>query len=77
MTQARAIVFDAPTTLSVQTLEPKPFEAADRQVEVSASGIRTGTGRLLRGGTVPPFDNGRGICRTYPLHRSNLTAQAE
>ena len=29
MTQARAIVFDAPRTLSRKTLELKPFQAAD------------------------------------------------
>jgi hypothetical protein len=46
MTHARAIVFDAPRTLSVKILEPKPFEAADLEVEVSSSGISTGTERL-------------------------------
>jgi 3-hydroxyethyl bacteriochlorophyllide a dehydrogenase len=55
MTHAQAIVFDAPQTLSVQTLELKPFEAADLEVEVSASGISTGTERLLWDGTMPPF----------------------
>jgi len=55
MTQARAIVFDAPKTLSVQSLELKPFEAADLEVEVSSSGISTGTERLLWDGTMPPF----------------------
>jgi 3-hydroxyethyl bacteriochlorophyllide a dehydrogenase len=55
MTQAQAIVFDAPKTLSVQTLELKPFEAADLEVEVSHSGISTGTERLLWDGTMPPF----------------------
>jgi 3-hydroxyethyl bacteriochlorophyllide a dehydrogenase len=55
MTQAQAIVFDAPKTLSVQTLELKPFEAADLEVEVSSSGISTGTERLLWDGTMPPF----------------------
>jgi bacteriochlorophyllide a dehydrogenase len=57
MTQASAIVFDAPRTLSVKTLELKAFEAADLEVEVSASGISTGTGteRLLWDGTMPPF----------------------
>jgi 3-hydroxyethyl bacteriochlorophyllide a dehydrogenase len=55
MTQAQAIVFDAPKTLSVQTLELKPFEAADLEVEVSSSGISTGTERLLWDGSMPPF----------------------
>ncbi len=55
MTHAQAIVFDAPKTLSVQTLELKPFEAADLEVEVSSSGISTGTERLLWDGTMPPF----------------------
>jgi 3-hydroxyethyl bacteriochlorophyllide a dehydrogenase len=55
MTQASAIVFDAPSTLSVKTLELKPFETDDLEVEVSASGISTGTERLLWDGTMPPF----------------------
>jgi bacteriochlorophyllide a dehydrogenase len=55
MTQAQAIVFEAPQTLSVQKLELKPFEAADVEVEVSFSGISTGTERLLWDGTMPPF----------------------
>jgi len=55
MSQAQAIVFDAPQTLSVQTLELKPFEAADLEIEVSFSGISTGTERLLWDGTMPPF----------------------
>lgn len=55
MSQAQAIVFDAPQQLSVQTLELKPFEAADLDVEVSFSGISTGTERLLWDGTMPAF----------------------
>jgi len=60
MTPARAIVFDAPRTLSVRTLELRHVEAADLEVEVGASGISMGT--VLRagasadirvGGTVP------------------------
>jgi 3-hydroxyethyl bacteriochlorophyllide a dehydrogenase len=54
-TQAQAIVFDAPRTLSVRTLELKPFEAGDLEVEVGFSGISTGTERLLWDGTMPPF----------------------
>jgi bacteriochlorophyllide a dehydrogenase len=55
MTQAQAIVFDAPQQLSVPSLELKAFEAADLEVEVSHSGISTGTERLLWDGTMPPF----------------------
>jgi 3-hydroxyethyl bacteriochlorophyllide a dehydrogenase len=54
-THAQAIVFDAPQALSVQTLAVKAFEAADLEVEVSHSGISTGTERLLWDGTMPPF----------------------
>ncbi len=53
--KAQAIVFDAPQTLSVQTLELKAFGDADIEVEVSFSGISTGTERLLWDGTMPPF----------------------
>lgn len=52
MTQVSAIVFDAPSTLSVKTLELKPFDTEDLEVEVSASGISTGTERLLWDGTL-------------------------
>jgi 3-hydroxyethyl bacteriochlorophyllide a dehydrogenase len=55
MSQAQAIVFDAPQTLSVQTLELKAFEDGDLAVEVSHSGISTGTERLLWDGSMPPF----------------------
>lgn len=55
MTHAPAIVFDAPGSLSVQTLELKPFEPGDVEVEVAFSGISTGTERLLWDGTMPPF----------------------
>ncbi len=55
MPHAQAIVFDAPKNLSVQTLELKAFEAGDLEVEVSFSGISTGTERLLWDGTMPPF----------------------
>jgi bacteriochlorophyllide a dehydrogenase len=55
MTQAKAIVFDAPGALSVQTLELKTTEPGDLEVEVSFSGISTGTERLLWDGTMPPF----------------------
>jgi 3-hydroxyethyl bacteriochlorophyllide a dehydrogenase len=55
MTQAHAIVFEAPKNLSVQNLELKAFEAADLEVQVAFSGISTGTERLLWDGTMPPF----------------------
>ena len=55
MTHAHAIVFDAPRALAVRSLELKAFEAADIEVEVSFSGISTGTERLLWDGTMPPF----------------------
>ena len=52
---AQAIVFDAPQQLSVQTLEIKAFEANDIEVNVTFSGISTGTERLLWEGSMPPF----------------------
>lgn len=55
MKKANGIVFDAPQQLSVQTLDLKPFEATDIEVEVSFSGISTGTERLLWDGTMPAF----------------------
>ncbi len=54
-TAAQAIVFDAPQTLTVQTLGLKAFEAGDIEVEVSHSGISTGTERLLWDGSMPVF----------------------
>lgn len=44
---AQAIVFDAPLQLSIKTLEVKAFEANDIEVDVTFSGISTGTERLL------------------------------
>ena len=55
MPKAQAIVFEAPQQLSVQTLALKAFEAADIEVDVTFSGISTGTERLLWDGTMPPF----------------------
>ena len=52
---AQAIVIEAPRQLAVRSLELKPFEVADVEVEVSFSGISTGTERLLWDGTMPPF----------------------
>ena len=54
-TTAQAIVFDAPQQLSIQTLEVKAFEANDIEVDVTYSGISTGTERLLWDGSMPPF----------------------
>jgi len=55
MSHAPAIVFEAPRSLAVRSLELKPFEAGDLEVEVSFSGISTGTERLLWDGTMPAF----------------------
>jgi 3-hydroxyethyl bacteriochlorophyllide a dehydrogenase len=55
MNTAQAIVFDAPKQLSIQTLEVKAFEANDIEVDVTFSGISTGTERLLWDGSMPPF----------------------
>jgi len=55
MTHADAIVFEAPQSLAVRKLELKPREATDLEVEVTFSGISTGTERLLWDGTMPPF----------------------
>jgi 3-hydroxyethyl bacteriochlorophyllide a dehydrogenase len=52
---AQAIVFDAPQQLSIQTLDVKAFEANDIEVDVTFSGISTGTERLLWDGSMPPF----------------------
>jgi bacteriochlorophyllide a dehydrogenase len=54
-THAHAIVFDAPQTLAVRSLELKAFDDADVEVAVQHSGISTGTERLLWDGTMPPF----------------------
>ena len=60
--QARAIVFQAPGDLSVQTLDLRQPGPADVEVEVSFTGISTGTERLLWDGTMPPFPG-----LAYPL----------
>ena len=62
---ARAIVFDEPLKLSVNALAVKPFEATDVQVQVTHSGISTGT-EQRRPGREPRIwlrvdDNGPGI----------------
>lgn len=59
---ARAVVFDAPGKLSVQSLRTAELEPGDLLVDVHASGISTGTERLLWNGEMPDFP-GMG----YPL----------
>ncbi len=59
---AQAIVFDAPQTLSVRRLELKPMVPGDLEIEVTHSGISTGTERLLWDGSMPPFPG-----LAYPL----------
>ena len=60
--RASAIVFQAPLQLSVRTLQLRPPEPDDLEIEVLFSGISTGTERLLWDGSMPPFP-GMG----YPL----------
>ena len=60
--KAQAIVFEAPKSISVRTLELAPMGARDVEVAVSFSGISTGTERLLWDGTMPPFPG-----LSYPL----------
>ncbi len=50
-----AVVFEQPEQLSVRSLELVPATAADVIVDVSWSGISTGTERLLWNGRMPPF----------------------
>lgn len=60
--ESRAVVFDQPGSLSLRTLslpEPGPGEVL---VDVSWSGISTGTERLLWTGDMPPFPG-----LAYPL----------
>ncbi len=59
---ADAIVFQQPCTLSVRSLPLRAMADGDVEVEVSHSGISTGTERLLWDGSMPPFP-GMG----YPL----------
>lgn len=65
MSPARAIHFDAPRTLSMQSLEPRPGEAADLEVEVSTGAISRGSEPLLWDGTMPP-------CPDQPLYKQDL-----
>ena len=60
--KAQAIVFEAPRSIAVRTLELAPMGAGDIEVAVSFSGISTGTERLLWDGTMPPFPG-----LSYPL----------
>lgn len=59
---AQAIVFQQPCQLSVRSLPLRAMVDGDVEVEVSHSGISTGTERLLWDGSMPPFP-GMG----YPL----------
>jgi len=60
--KAQAIVFEAPKSIAVRSLELAPMGARDVEVAVSFSGISTGTERLLWDGTMPPFPG-----LSYPL----------
>ena len=60
--KAQAIVFEAPQSIAVRTLELVPMGPRDVEVAVSFSGISTGTERLLWDGTMPPFPG-----LSYPL----------
>ena len=60
--KAQAIVFEAPQSMAVRTLELAPMGPRDVEVAVSFSGISTGTERLLWDGTMPPFPG-----LSYPL----------
>ena len=60
--KAQAIVFEAPQSIAVRTLELAPKGPRAVEVAVSFSGISTGTERLLWDGTMPPFPG-----LSYPL----------
>ena len=60
--KAKAIVFEAPKSLSVRELELAPMGPRDLEISVAFSGISTGTERLLWEGTMPPFPG-----LSYPL----------
>jgi 3-hydroxyethyl bacteriochlorophyllide a dehydrogenase len=57
-----AVVFESPGNLSVRQVTLPEIDAADCLVEVTHSGISTGTERLLYNGSMPPFPGLR-----YPL----------
>ncbi|WP_379920631.1 chlorophyll synthesis pathway protein BchC [Erythrobacter sp. R86502] len=50
-----AVILEAPERLALQSLGMKPAEAADVLVDVTYSGISTGTEKLLWSGQMPPF----------------------
>lgn len=50
-----AVVFESPGNLSVRRVTLPDIDAADCLVEVTHSGISTGTERLLYNGNMPPF----------------------
>lgn len=60
--KAKAIVFEAPHSLSVRELELAPMGPRDLEITVAFSGISTGTERLLWEGSMPPFPG-----LSYPL----------
>jgi 3-hydroxyethyl bacteriochlorophyllide a dehydrogenase len=60
--KAKAIVFEAPKSLSIRALDLAPMGKLDIEVMASYSGISTGTERLLWEGTMPPFPG-----LSYPL----------
>jgi len=60
--KTEAIVFEAPETLSLRTLDLAPMGEADVVVDIAWSGISTGTEKLLWTGRMPAFP-GMG----YPL----------
>lgn len=60
--KAQAIVFEAPKTLMVRSLELSPMGARDVEVAVSLSGISSGSECLLWDGTMPPLPG-----LAYPL----------
>jgi 3-hydroxyethyl bacteriochlorophyllide a dehydrogenase len=62
LASARAVVFEAPGRLSVQSLELAQPQEADLVVAIQATGISSGTERLLWNGEMPDFP-GMG----YPL----------
>ncbi|MEX6504850.1 chlorophyll synthesis pathway protein BchC [Jiella sp. M17.18] len=54
-TESHAILFDRPGHLSARRLALNARQAGDVVVEVAASGVSTGTERLLFTGEMPPF----------------------
>ncbi|EAU40221.1 2-desacetyl-2-hydroxyethyl bacteriochlorophyllide [Fulvimarina pelagi HTCC2506] len=62
MRRTNAIIFKQPNAIDISATALKPVEAGEVLIEVEASGISTGTERLLFSGEMPPFP-GMG----YPL----------